>query len=78
VTKRWHSQARLGDIKHYEACTINSDIITTYPDIWKWNKTFPNYLLDIEPNKGMDTAMFVQIVAHFAHSADALTGSKQF
>ena len=39
--------------------------MNTCPDVWKWNETFPNYLLILllilEPDKVIDTVIFVEI-----------------
>jgi hypothetical protein len=39
-------------------------------------KTFPNYMLNLSGSKVMSTAIFVEILAHFANSTGALTISK--
>ena len=32
--------------------------------MWKWKKTFPNYALNLKSNKSLNTATFVEILAH--------------
>ena len=63
VSESWHSQSRSWASKHYEACTTNS-ATNTCPQVWKWVKTFLNYFFDLGPSTGMNTAIFVEIVAH--------------
>lgn len=58
---------------------MNLDIINTcHPDVWKWNKTFINYVLCLKLSVGIDTVTFVEILTHSTRSTGTLTGSKLF
>ena len=50
----------------------------THPDVWKWNKTFLNHLFELDPNKVMDSIIFIVIITHFTATNSPLTGSKLF
>ena len=41
--------------------TMNKDIINTCPDVWKWDKTFPNYMFNRKIHKGVGTTILVKI-----------------
>ena len=41
------------------------DANNTYPDVRKWEKAFPNYIFNLEPNMGVGT----EIVTHFTPSS---------
>ena len=47
------------------AVLLGSDTINTHPDVWKWEKTFSDYMFDLRTSVGKGPAMFVEIITHF-------------
>ena len=50
----------------------------THPGVWKWNKTCLNHLFELDPNRVMDSIIFIVIITHFTATNSLLTGSKLF
>ena len=55
----------IGQSSNIRYATQFQNTIDTCPDVQKWEKTFPNYIIGLGPSMGVDTTMFVEIITQF-------------
>ena len=60
-----------------QPCIINWDYNSPHPDPWKWHKTFPNYIFNLELSLRIDTVIVIEHISLYLFDCcNALTGSK--